>query len=44
LKKGDDRGLFVEALLIELPGLKGSSGNRTIELAHRCDSRIMYLQ
>lgn len=27
LKKGDDSGLFVEALLIELPGSKGRSGN-----------------
>jgi hypothetical protein len=27
LKKGNDRGLFVEALLIELPGLKGRSGH-----------------
>jgi hypothetical protein len=27
LKKSDDRGFFIEALLIDLPGLKGSSGN-----------------
>jgi hypothetical protein len=30
LKKGDDGGMLVKALLMGLPGLKGGSGNRQL--------------